>query len=293
MEARRRDADNWEVSSIPAWLGFAFAILAAERPTGLALPVVPSPDDTCGVRIRAARDDELRLVDRNPLLGEPPNANDAPGPGSLRARVRNDSLHHPHIDVDDVSRGTSRRLCSGCMPRWSPDGKWIAFNGWQSRERPYVLRIVDPVTGSVRQIDAIDHIEDYAWSPDATKLGFAAMRTQHFRWEIGWVDIPEGTVHLAGIDQGPAEYGHFAWAPDGLRFVVNRYEYEHDDSLHSSDLWLYDLGGRRCRLTTTPRTDEEDAGWIDDRSIRFTLLDWNTPADTVASIHRVVELAPR
>jgi hypothetical protein len=120
------------------------------------------------------------------------------------------------------------------------------------------------------------------------------MRTKPFRWEVGWVDIPEGTVHVVGIDDGPAEYGKFAWAPDGQRFVVDRrVEDEHDDSVYSSDLWLYDLEGRRCRLTTTPRTDEEDVGWIDDRSIGFTLLDWNTPADTVASIHRVVELLPR
>jgi Tol biopolymer transport system component len=180
------------------------------------------------------------------------------------------------------------------MPRWSPDGKWIAFNGWQSRERPWTLRIVDPVTGDVRQIDAIDHIEDYEWSPDGKKLGFTAMRTQPFRWEIGWVDVPEGTAHIAGIDEGPGEYGQFAWAPDGLEFVVNRYvEDEHDDSVRSSDFWLYDLKGHRCRLTNTPKIDEEGVGWIDDRSIRFTLLDWNTPADTVVSIHQVIELPPR
>ncbi len=178
------------------------------------------------------------------------------------------------------------------MPRWSPDGKWIAFNGWQSRERPYRLRLVDPVSGIVRQIDAIDQIEDYAWSPNATKLAFTAMRTLPFRWEIGWVEVADGSVHVAGSDEDVyVEYGQLAWAPDGRRFVVDRHaENEHDDSVYSSDLWLYDLGGHRCRLTTTPREEEEDAGWIDDHAVRFTLLDETASADTITSIHRVIEL---
>ena len=104
---------------------------------------------------------------------------------------------------------------------------------------------------------------------------------------------PRGHGAVAGIDEDPyVEYGQFAWAPESRRFVVDRHaEYEHDDSVYSSDLWLYDLEGPRCRLTTTPRNDEDGVGWIDERSIRFTLLDWNTPADTVASIHRVIELS--
>ena len=94
-------------------------------------------------------------------------------------------------------------------------------------------------------------------------------------------------MHVVGIDEDRyVEYGKFAWAADGQRFIVDRHaEYEHDESVYSSDLWLYDLEGRRCRLTTTPRIEEYDAGWIDDRSIRFTLLDWNTRADTAATVH--------
>ena len=198
-----------DLAATSTLLSFALAvtICAAAGSASDAAAIVSSRDDTCGYRIRAARPDELRLVDRNPVLGAPPNANDAPGPGTLRAMVKTDSLHHPHIYIVESARGASRRLCSGCMPRWFPDGKWIAFNGWQSRERPNVIRV--------------------------------------------------------------------------------------DESVHSSDPWFYDLEGHGCRLTTTPMTDEEDVGWINDQLVRFTLLDWYTPADSVASIYRVIELLPR
>ena len=43
-------------------------------------------------------------------------------------------------------------------------------------------------------------------------------------------------------------------------------------------------------MTTTTREEEYDAGWIDDHAIRFTLLDENASADTITSIHRVIEL---
>jgi hypothetical protein len=66
------------------------------------------------------------------------------------------------------------------------------------------------------------------------------------------------------------EYYDCEWAPDSRRFLVNRHrEYEHDDSVDASDLWLFDIAGRPCRLTHTPREEDNAAGWIDDRRIRF------------------------
>jgi Tol biopolymer transport system component len=246
----------------------------------------------CGATIRAARHGELRIVDRNPLLSEPANANDAPGPGSLRARVRSDSLHHPHIFIDDVAGGTSRKLCAGSVPVWSPDGRWIAFRGWKSRDQWHVLMLVDPTTGIARSIQGIGQIEDYAWSPDASMLAFTALLETRFQWQVGWIDIPKGTAHIIGTDEGVyTEFGGLAWAPDGRRFIVNSSaENEHDESGSASDLWLYDVRGGRCRLTATPREEELDVGWIDNRSIRFSLLGGSSMADTIASIWRVIEL---
>jgi len=250
-----------------------------------------SADTPCVMTIRAGGPNDQRLVDRNPLLGEPPNWNDAPGPGSLRALVRSDSLHHPHIFVVDVVRATSRLLCAGSAPRWSPDGKWIAYTAWFSQRRWHVLRLIDPTSGKASTVE-IDQIADYAWSPDGSKLAFTVMQQSPFEWQVGWVDIRRGAQHVIATDNSVyTEYGGLAWAPDSRRFIANASaENEHDDSVRSSDLWLYDVTGRRCRLTNTPREEEMEAGWIDNQSIRFSLINEHSAADTLATIQRVIGL---
>lgn len=67
------------------------------------------------------------MRERDPVRGAPENGNDVRGPGTLRAVVKSDSLHHPFIyPVDPVSNAW-RRLCRGSSPRFPPDGRWI---GW-------------------------------------------------------------------------------------------------------------------------------------------------------------------
>ncbi len=250
--------------------------------------------DSCVARIREATEDDVLVRERHPLLGAPEHANNAPGPGSLRAMVKSDSLHHPFIFIVDTAAGTSRKLCSGSMPRFSPDGRWIACHRWLSRERPWMLALVDARTGLSRIVENVGHIEDYAWSPDSKRLAFTSMPyDSSWRWDIGWVDAQSESVHVLSQDQDPyVEWYELEWAADNRRFVANRRrEYEHDDSVHAWDLWLFDLEGDPCRLTHTPREDELFPGWIDHRHIRYESSDWDD--DEAGGRRRfVIELDP-
>ena len=244
-----------------------------------------STADTCAVRFREATKDDVLQRERNPLLGAPANANNAPGPGSLRAVVR---MERPAILVADTAAGTSRFLCSGSAPRFSPNGRWIACRHWESRQRPYVLAIVDVLTGSKRLIEAIGQIEDYAWSPDSRRLAYSSYSN------IGWVDVATGSAHVLDNDPGPyAEWTDLEWAPNSRRFLGRRHmESEHDESVYATDLWLFEPGGKPCRLTQTPKVDEDSPGWIDDLRIRYESSE--DIDDPVLQGHRyVIELSSR
>jgi dipeptidyl aminopeptidase/acylaminoacyl peptidase len=245
--------------------------------------------DSCSVRIREAGFRDSLIRERNPLLGAPEHPNDPPGPGSLRAEVRSDSLHHPFIHIVDKAKGTSRVLCSGSSPRFSPDGRWIACIRW-TRTTPWVLAIVGLGNGAVHTIEDVGQIEDFAWSPDSKRLAFTSMPPSGGRWKIGWIDVARKSVQvLATDDYIYAEFEDCEWAPDSRRFVVDRRcEYEHDDSVNSDDLWLFDIDGKPCRLTHTPRREKNLAGWVDNRRVRFQLSE---NGDGMGGLY-VIELEP-
>lgn len=253
-------------SIIAAFLGWP----CPARAVAVEIPNVGG--DSCVAQIREATASDVLIRERNPLLGAPENGNNAPGPGSLRAVVRSDSLHHPSIFIVDAATATTRRLCSGSRPRFSPDGRWIACNRWISRARPWMLALVDVGTGSLRVLERVGHIQDYAWSPDSKRLAFTSTPyDSNYRWDIGWIDVASDSLHVLATDTDRhVEYYDCEWAPDSRRIVVNRQrEYEHDDSVYAHDLWLLDLDGRPCRLTHTPGRGENSLGWIDDRHISY------------------------
>jgi dipeptidyl aminopeptidase/acylaminoacyl peptidase len=271
------------------------ALLSTPSSTS-AVAIPNAGGDSCAVRIREATADDVLLRERDPLLGAPENANNAPGPGSLRAVVRSDLLHHAFVFIVDTAADTSRRLGPGSMPRFSPDGRWIACSRWLSRKRPYNLTLIDARTGASRVIERVLYVEDYAWSPDSKRLAFTSMKWDSSNhWDIGWVDVSSGAVHVLATDTDPyVEYEECEWGPDSRRFVANRQrEYEHDDTVYAHDLWLFDIDGQPCRLTHTPRREEDFPGWIDGRHIRYESFDGDD--ETGDRRRHVIELdrAPR
>src|SRR5262245_28594733 len=83
-----------------------------------------------------------------------------------------------HIFLYDFGTGKETQLTSGAsrndVPRFSPDGKWIAYQR-DSRE----LRVIDPATKQDRVVASgvfdsppFPEIRDYTWSPDSRYIAF-------------------------------------------------------------------------------------------------------------------------
>jgi dipeptidyl aminopeptidase/acylaminoacyl peptidase len=155
-----------------------------------------------------------------------------------------------------------RRFTSGerrdAMPRWSPDGRWLAFvsTRGESPQTPANLYVIPAGGGEARRLtDRKESVEAIAWSPDSTRIAFASRvrdeayddeedekkraprrvtRLQFKLDSVGWttdrrkhifvVDLDGGEPHQ--VTDGDCEDDGPAWAPDGKRilFTANRGE---------------------------------------------------------------------
>lgn len=141
-----------------------------------------------------------------------------------------------HGNLWQVSRngGTAVRLTSepgyDMMPRYSPDGKWIAFTGqYQANTDVYVIPAGG---GTARRLtfhsDVVDGAPDrwgpdnmvLGWTPDSKQIVFLSRRASMNSWFGRYFTVPVagGEEKLMPLDKG----GAFTWSPDGKSIVYNR-----------------------------------------------------------------------
>lgn len=230
----------------------------------------------CEVMERPATDKDVRLTSRIPVLAEPEVWKDVPGPRGERAVFwQETSKIHGYRILD--RRGRSLHVLQHVnRPRWSPDGRWLAVSHW-SRGLPYQLALVEVATGRVIPIPQVEHLDYFAWSPDSRKLAFVGRSYPAGDLQAaGWLSLPDTSVHVVAPDLNSAfECIKLAWSADSRRFVALMHrEYEHDD-VRVTDLWLFGLMPGACRLTATPRVEESNVGWLDDRRVIFRPERWD------------------
>jgi dipeptidyl aminopeptidase/acylaminoacyl peptidase len=220
-------------------------------------------------RTRNAAD--IPFEDRDPLLKSPENPNRVRGPGRLVAIVKNDSLHHPQIYIEDEATGNRRYLLRGSKPKWSPDGARIACEVWKSLERPWNLCIVDVKTGTAVEPDIGCLVDTYRWSPDGQSIAVGGTLYGRSVNVLCLVSLPGGTSHMLDTLPVFAAYEDLTWSPDSRALVVTRVtgvNAEEEDT--AADLWLFDRARQRCALTDTPGVVENEPRWLDSTSLLYS-----------------------
>ena len=95
---------------------------------------------------------------------------------SYRGAIWSAALRGPASDG-----GTPRRLTWSerreAAPRWSPDGKWLAFtssrDGHDGGKAPQQLYVMPADGGEARRLtDGAEDVSQLAWSPDSTRIAF-------------------------------------------------------------------------------------------------------------------------
>ena len=111
-------------------------------------------------------------VERLSLAGAP-NTNDIfPSPSPDNSKVvyattrGGGSMDNPHLEALDIASGVVTNLGAGTMPRWSPDGQWIAFI------RVGAVMVIHPDGTGELQLSAAgrSYAGEMSWSPDSKWL---------------------------------------------------------------------------------------------------------------------------
>lgn len=158
-----------------------------------------------------------------------------------------------HADGSGTHALTSTRA-DDTHPRWSPDGKQIAF---KRDEDIYVMQADGTAAHSISGSQASDG--DPAWSPDGKWIAFARRQPGTPVREI-WVMRPDGSesrpvTSLHGTSINPA------WSPDGSQIV---FASNIIGGLY--DLYIIRVGGKNVRRLTRSGPDTFEPAWSPDGS---------------------------
>ena len=182
------------------------------------------------------------------------------------------------IWVVEAAGGVARRLTSHpgleLFPKFSPDGRWIAFTGEYGGNRQVFVISVDG--GAPRQLTFHNDIgalpprggydnQVLGWTPDGKDVVFRANR-------VPWSER-NGRPYLvaaAGGMERPMrirESGNGSFSPDGKRFVYTPLQSEfrgwkRHRGGRAQDIWIYDLAADSAeRIIGDPVTDNQPM-WV-------------------------------
>lgn len=175
-------------------------------------------------------------------------------------------------------------------PRWSPDGKMLAFtSGRSGKTNLYVIRLIG---GEAEQLtDVKSGVGNFGWAPDGARIAFVMRETPTEEEEKGtkgkddwrWIDenVKLNRLHVINLQkdangkresrvltkEGNIE-GDFDWSPDSKTIVFTRTRMPKADYWPSADLFAIDVDSGAVRTLAATNASESgptyspDGKWI-------------------------------
>ncbi len=188
---------------------------------------------------------------------------------------------------------------SGGGPRWSPDGKWIAFDGHQGEKSG--LFVARPDGSEVTFLASLEGTnsplpgagQDFTWSPDGKQIAFISSTpgaeaaeasgdpmvitrylykpdagegmtrfNDNLRLHIFVVDVSSKQVRQ--LTQGNTDEHSIDWSPDGkeILFVSNREP--NQDEFFNYDIFTLKVSDNSIRRLTATESNEYEPLWSPD-----------------------------
>jgi tricorn protease len=237
-------------------------------------------------------------------------------PPALQAQVNARMLQYPDVsqthiafeyggDIWIVAKegGVAYRVTSArgeeSLPRFSPDGRWIAFNGnYDGNVDIYVVPALGGVARRVTHQGMTDRMSD--WSPDGSRILYtSAMESGKQRFNQFYKVPPAGGLP----EKLPVPYGEFgSLSPDGKKLAYTPITrsfrtWKRYRGGMAADIWVFDLQKLTAENITANEANDEFPMWhgetiyfLSDRgpSQRFNL--WAYDVKTKAT-RQVTELS--
>jgi tricorn protease len=153
-------------------------------------------------------------------------------------------------------------------PRFSPDGKWIAFSS--DRNGNLDVYIIPSSGGTPKQLT--HHSADdtvLGWTPDGAGVLFSSQRGEDFMGLLYVVSVSGGMPWRAGPDMGNAA----SYSPDGNRIAYNPkgqvYWRKYYRGAYATDVWIEDVSTKKFSQLTDFDGLDSWPMWSRDGNIYF------------------------
>jgi dipeptidyl aminopeptidase/acylaminoacyl peptidase len=213
---------------------------------------------------------------------------------------------------------------SASQPRWSPDGRYLAFLVDPDEGKDQVLTLFREGGEAVPLTDTPQDVEDYEWSPDgrrmvlvlqdptpeelAAKKGekkkkspppWVVTRRQFKRDYVGYLDsrrthlyvLDVASKEVTQITSGDFDDSEPVWSPDGQHIAFTSNRTDDPDSNYNTDIWVVgadttDKGQTLRQITTNPGPDSSP-DWSPDGH----LIAYSSATDIEAIVYATNHLA--
>ncbi len=168
--------------------------------------------------------------------------------------------------------GTARRLTvhmgAEDHPKFSPDGKWIAFEGDYNERRNSILVI--PADGGVPRQLTYHSIGGYpvTWTRDGRNIIFSSTRESFVRFFTQLFRVPAGGGTPVPMEMGKASFASFS--PDGRKIAYNRHPamfwwWKRYKGNMNQDIWIYDFENGEFKKVTDYEGNDSWPMWTGNR----------------------------
>ncbi|MGN6397481.1 MAG: S9 family peptidase [Mucilaginibacter sp.] len=151
-----------------------------------------------------------------------------------------------HLWMQSLTGNESIELTHGpepaSTPRWSPDGRYLAFLSSRESKSGSQVWLMDRRGGEAKKLtDIKGDLGDYSWSPDSKKLLLS-------------IEDPESKAKEEPKNPLPIKIDRYHFKQDIEGYLKHRHTH----------LYLFDIGSKKTDTLTKGETDEHQAEWSPD-----------------------------